>query len=451
MGIEFFKDHEKILEILSSGRNISHLELSNIDGNHNVLNALFQRFGSKISHLKISKSKIDDFSLKETLRLCNSLKELTLREVVIVKKLPSINSVRSVSLKILSVEYCDWEIFKFFTKSQLISLSVKSYLDEVKRRNLVTFLTSQYFLKELTLLGTSLRSLFLKNDIVCKFNLEKIHIDNGIGKSSENVNWNVISFLRLHEESLRNIVISGPHNELIASYALLNFENLQYFALDVRGLPKDDTFYEILENKSPNTSLYNLKLFGFFFQIANIKRILLKFPSVKNLVINDWGNANDLSDLHDFISKNLLQLEDLSISEISSKVKFQRLKRLNVNFIRDSQKLVDFIEDNNGIEMLKIGLIYISQIQNLVRDLKNLSKIKHLSIGGNKTALRAMLNNILLIRNLSENLKILEFSIISATNEEDKEYQNIENEGKIIRFNLPFNPIDLKLKYKILV
>jgi Leucine-rich repeat (LRR) protein len=159
------------------------------------------------------------------------------------------------------------------------------------------------------------------------------------------------------------------------------------------------------------------------------------------LEINDWGNE-PLNEIVDFISKNMAKLENLSITEISSNTKFPTLKKLKVNYIRNSRKLINFIVGNNGIEVLKVGLVYISQIQNFIEDLKSLNNVKHLSIGGNKTALRAMLNNLMLTKDLPEELKTLELSIIAdAGKQEDK---------KQMKLAIPFDPIDLKLKYSIL-
>lgn len=444
LGAEFFQSRNKIQEIILTSRNISNLELSGVNNDqHNDLNALFIRFGLQLNKLKISNSNVDDFTLKELLRLCVNLKELTLTEVTMIRKLPVVNAVRNESLKILSVHYCDWEIFKLFMKSQLTSLTIKNYLDAATRKNLVIFLATQYRLKELVLLGTSLRSLFQQNDIVCNFNLETLHLDNGIGKNSENCNWNVTAFLRQQEKTLRNIEISGPHHDFISEYVLSSFTNLHSFSLDVRSLPKDEIFYEIFENQQPNYMLQKLKLCGFFFQRPNVKRILLKYPAVRNVELMDWGNES-LADMLDFISKNLVHLENLSITEISSSnTKFNALKKLNVNHIRNSTKLIDFIEENEGIEVLKIGLVYISQIKNLINDIKGLNNIKYLSIGGNKTALRAILNNLMLTRDLPEELKTLELLIIGE--------EKLDDSKKSLKLILPFNPIDLKLKYNILV
>ena len=96
-------DANKIKEITSTARNISNLELSGIDGQHDDLIALFVRFGLQLNKLKISNSTIDDFTLKEMLRLCVNLKELTLNEVTMVKKLPVLNAVRRCSLFIIVI------------------------------------------------------------------------------------------------------------------------------------------------------------------------------------------------------------------------------------------------------------------------------------------------------------------------------------------------------------
>lgn len=442
LGSDFWQNRKKFLEVISSRRNITSLELDGINGCHNVLTAIFERFGFFVTSLKITKSIIDDFTFAQLLRLSPVLQILHLEEVQIVKKLPMINPVRNGSLTKLTIQYCDWEIFKFFMKSQLTSLTVKSYLDEIDRMHLVNFLSLQYRLKELILNGTSLRSLFQQNDINCNFQLDTFKFDNAIGKNSDNVNWNVSSFLRNHENTLLSIEISGPNNEFITSYVLSNFHNLQKLHLDVRNLPKDEVFYEILENQPVNTELKELKLQGFFFQQENIKKLILRYPEIKNLEINDWGNES-LTDMVDFISKNMTRLENLSITEISSNTKFPTLKKLKVNYIRNSRKLINFIVENNGIEMLKVGLVYISQIQNFVKDLKSLNNVKHLSIGGNKTALRAMLNNLMLTKDLPEELKTLELSIIADA--------GMQEDNKAMKLALPFDPIDLKIKYSILV
>lgn len=442
LGEDFWQNKSKILEVLSSRRNITVLELSDINGCHNILTGIFERFGLFVNSLKITKSKVDDFTFAQILRLSPMLKELHLEEVQIIKKLPMINAVRNGSLTKLNIHYCDWEIFKFFMKSQLTSLTVKSYLDEVNRIHLVNLLASQFRLKELILYGTSLRCLFQQNDVVSHSQLNTFKFDNAIGKNSENVNWNVSSFLRVHENTLVNIEISGPNNEFITSYVLSNFQNLQSLQLDVRNLPRDEVFYQILENQPKNVNLKELKLHGFFFDQENVQKLMLRYPEIKNLEINDWGNES-LTTMVDFISKNMTKLENLSITEISSNTKFPLLRRLKVNYIRNSQKLVNFIVENNGIEVLKVGLVYINQIQSLVNDLKNLNNVKHLSIGGNKTALRAMLNNLMLTKDLPEELKTLELSIIADP--------GVNEEKKAMKLAIPFDPIDLKLKYNILV
>lgn len=442
LGEQFWQNSWKLPEVISSRRNYTVLELSGIDGCHDMLTAIFQRFGFYVSTLKITKSQIDDFSFAQILRFSPVLKELQLEEVQIIKKLPVINPVRNGSLKKLNIQYCDWEIFKFFMKTQLTSLTVKSYLDEVNRKPLVDLLDMQYRLKELILHGTALRCLFQQNDVNCNFQLDTFKLDNAIGRFSENVNWNASSFLRHHETSLMCIEISGPNNEFITSYVLSNFQNLNTLHMDVRNLPKDEVFYEILENQPKVTELKELKLHGFFFQQNHVKKLFLRYPEIKNLEINDWGNES-LNDMVDFISKNMTKLENLSITEISSNTKFPTLKKLQVNYIRNSKKLINFIIENNGIEVLKVGLVYISQIQNFVEDLKSLSNVKHLSIGGNKTALRAMLNNLMLTRDLPEELKTIELSIIADV--------GMQEDKKQMKLAIPFDPIDLKLKYEILV
>lgn len=440
---DFWTNREKVLDVLYLKRWLNEIDISNVAGNHNVLTALFRKYGYQIVTLRISSSKIDDFTMREILKLCPMVKEIHLSEVKIIKKLPIINPVYMADLKNLSVVYCDWEIFKFFTRSQVDALTVKSYLDECSRKDLVRFLTFQRNLKELSLLGTSLRVLFQNHDVneEFSFNLETLKIDNGIGKNSDIVNFNIITFINKMDESLQNMEICGPHNEDVTIFTLLHLGNIRNLVIDVRCLPKNQQFYEHLENEPKNLNLESLKLVGFFNQQNSIKSILLKYPMIRDLEIYDWGNG-PISNLLDFISEHLVHLRNLKITEITNNenIKLNALQNLTVQYIRNARKLFNFIVKNSSVETLNIGLVYIGQVAEFAANLKDTSNLKHLSVGGNKTALRKILN--LLHNEAPEKLETLQLELVT---DEKKASQ------KIIKVNLPFDPIDLNLKFNVLI
>jgi len=423
---------------------MNELDIADIDGNHNVLCAVFKKYGCQIVKLKISNSKIDDFTFREVLKYCPALKELQLSEVSVIKKLPAINPVCMTDLKALSVIYCDWEIFKFFTRSQVKSLNIKSYLDEGTRKDLVRYLSFQRKLKEMTLHGTALRTLFQNNDVLedCSYNLQSLCIDNGIGKNSDIVNLNIITFVNMMDESMENVEICGPHNEDVTIFSLLHLEHVRSLVIDVRGLPKSREFYQQLVNEPKNTNVESMKLVGFFFQQEYaIKSILLKYPMIRDLEIYDWGNG-PISNLLDFIALNLPYLRNLKITEITNNenIKLNALQNLTVQYIRNARKLTTFIVRNNSVETLNIGLVYIGQVTEFANDLKDLNNVKHLSIGGNKTALRKMLS--LIQHEKPEKLETLELSLVS-------EEKNASQ--KSIKMKLPFDPHDLNMKFKVLI
>jgi hypothetical protein len=444
----FWNNRNHVLEVLQLNRNINEFELADINGHHNVLTAIFQRHGWHLTKLRISNSKIDDYSFRELLKSCINLKEITLSEVEIVKKLPAINPVAMASLKNLTILYCNWVVFKFFYRTLINSLTVKNYFDEGKNRKyLVDFLERQYQLKDFTIHATALKALFLQNDFIdnCSFSLQNFSIDT-VGKNSDQTNFNLKLFLSLHADTLKSFEIIGPHNQEIIAFVLINFNNLEELSLDVRGLPKNHEFYEALENDEKNLMLKNLKLCGFFFQIEFVKIVLMKFPAIKNLEINDWSKSSSTNILN-FVSNKLLQLEQLTITEISNAEtnKFQsKLKKLTVHYIQNMYNLADFIAKNDTVEDLNVNLIYIGQINNLINDVRQLDNVKHLSVGGSKTALQKIVNLIKYEQQWLK-LKTLKLSLVN------EEKLSSTADYKAIKFNLPFDPIDLNLKCNVLL
>lgn len=423
----------KFSEVLSLNRKILSIEISNVVGCHEALVRLFHKFGPNLQSCSIKDSKIDDFTLREILRNADSLRTLTLSEVVVIKKLPAINPVSMRKLKNLTIYHCDWSIMKFIT-AQLKSLDVKSYLDEgASKSSFINFLAQQRLLKELSLRGTSARTLFQQDDIVVNssFSLEKFQLDHDFGKNSDAVNWHLTAFLSLHVETLKNVEIIGPNCEHINGFAIANLTNLEVLAIDVRGLPKDLEFYEFME-REPNTQLKQLSLRGFFVHPQAIKRILLKFPAIEKLELNDWGNGNAVSDMLDFVSKNFPNLQQLSVTDISTSenIKFSALTNLSVTYIRNAGKLMQFIARNTSVETLKVGLIYIGQVtMNFVNEIKDLGNVKHVAFGGNKKALSNIFE-LMKKHETPESLKTLELSLIS-------DEKLAMNSGKAKKFYFP--------------
>lgn len=395
---------------------MQNIEISGVTGSHDELVKIFKKYGAIVRSLTIANSKIDDFTFREILKNSDSLETLVLSEVSIVKKLPAINPVSMRKLRSLTIYHCDWNILKFIT-AQVKCFDVKSYLDEGMKCSLINFLAQQYKLKELFLRGTSARTLFQQDDMInaCNFALTKFTLDQDFGKNSDNVNWHITAFLSLHVDTLKNVEILGPHCDHINGFVIANIEHLDTLALDVRSLPKDLEFYDMLEG-DPNMQLKELSLRGFFTQHEAIKRILLKYPKIEKLELNDWGNGFVVSEMMGFISRNFPQLKQLSITEISNgeNLQFSALKNLSVTYIRNTGKLVQFIMKNASVDTVKVGLVYIGQITaNFIDELKQLDHVKHLAFGGNGTALNTILDLMKNKIHPQTHLKSLELSLIS--------------------------------------
>lgn len=243
--------------------------------------------------------------------------------------------------------------------------------------------------------------------------------------------------MSLHLETLKDVEILGPHCGQINGFIIANACHLDKLTLDVRGLPKAEEFYEILAQE-PNTQLRELSLRGFFFQQESIKKILLKFPSIEKLELNDWGNNAVATDMLNFISRNFPNLQQLAITEISNSenLKFAALKNLSVTYIRSTGKLVQFVMRNPSVETLKVGLVYIGQItSNFVDELKDLENVKHLAFGGNGKTLKLILE-LLKLKRTPESLKTLELSLTSEGN-------STVNSGKAMKFHFPITKFDV--------
>lgn len=247
-----WQSKDKIEQLMSFERLIQTIEVSDVTGFHCELVKVFKKFGNSLRSLALVNCKIDDFTLREILKSVECLDALVLSEVVVVRKLPAINPVGLRRLTSLTIYHCDWSIIKFIA-AQIKSFDVKSYLDEGGAKcNLVSFLSQQYKMKELSLHGTSSRTLFQQDELVttCNFALEALKLNQDFGKNSDNVNWHLTAFLSLHVDTLKKVEIIGPHCDHINGFVIANLENITTLALDVRSLPKDENFYEFLALES---------------------------------------------------------------------------------------------------------------------------------------------------------------------------------------------------------
>lgn len=158
----------------------------------------------------------------------------------------------------------------------------------------------------------------------------------------------------------------------------------------------------------------------------------MRYPSIKKLELNDWGNGLEASDMLNFISRNFPQLHQLSITEISSgeSLQFSALTNLSVTYIRNTKKLVQFIMRNSSVDTLKVGLVYIGQVtNNFIDELNRLKNLKHLTFGGNGTALKSILE-LMKSKRSPNSLRSLELSLITGE-------KLTVSSGKAMKFYFP--------------
>lgn len=401
-----------------SQRKHSNVEIAFAVNPNGALRELFKTIGPHLRTLIITNSQFDDFTFTTMLKCSSWLEELYLSEVVIEQKLPAINPISIVHLQSVTIHYTNWIVFQFLIRSQINKLDINSYLDEGEgtRVHLVRMLSNQYRLRELMLYGTSPKTLFKDGDVndIWKFRLRTFHIGCGFGKNSEAVDNNIVQFLTLNIETLRNVEIEIPDCELITAFTLLHLGNVTSLTLDIAGFPKYQTFYELLTSTEPNLQLKHLKLSGFFCKFEFVRAILQKYPAISNLELDDWSGRTSKSDTLKFVSETFPELEQLfvpEISDIANTVRFNALKQLHVCYIRNTRNLINVVRRNSSIEVLKIGFVHTEQIAS-VRELVHQTNVQHLSFAGSTEILRLIVD--LIQTNTPETLKTLELCSLSS-------------------------------------
>lgn len=427
-------------DLLLLRRKHSTIELVDVSVNwHSLLSKIFEKFGPFLRALFIYHSTLDDFTLLTILKYSSVLEELFVSELEIEQKLPTINPISIVRLTSVSIHHTNWLIFKFLSRSQISSLLINNYLNEGEgtRGHLVSMLSYQYRLKELILHGTSSKTLFRDGDLNGSWNnfLTKFHIASGFGKNSDVVDSNIADFLILNGKSLRNVELSIPNCEQITVFVILNLHNITSLTLDVGRLPKDTSFYQLLVETEPNCQLKHLKLSGFFsLQADFVKVILNHYPAIVNLELDDWSDKISNSNTLKFLDDKCTHLQQLfipAISKSANEVKFRGLKQLHVSYVRGIDNLIKFVQQNSSLDSLKIGLVYIEQIQSICK-LMQQTRLQHLSFAGSAESLKLILDFIRV--NTLRSLKTLELSLISHENY--SQFSSISRKTFKIKFSI---------------
>lgn len=241
--------------------------------------------------------------------------------------------------------------------------------------------------------------------------------------------------MSLHVETLKHARISGPYCDIINSFAISNFDNLDSLAIDARGLPKDDDSFEFMECK-PNINLKALKLYGFFLHPEMNKKVLKKYPAIEKLELNEWGNGSSSLNLLKFVSTNCTQLRELLIGSrndfpTDSNINFSSLQILRVKIISNVENLLQFITRNTSIERLSINVVNQKQItSSFIEQLKQLGHLRHLSFLGNGEVMKAIFE-LMRKGNSPTGLEVLQLHVLPEA--------SAASSSKIVQFYFPIS------------
>lgn len=377
-------------EIMGLKRKHSSIEMVEIPvGSHSVLKTIFEKYGPQLRRLSIYRCTLDDFTLITILKLSPFLQELFVSEVDIQRKLPEINPTNIVHLRSVSIHNTNWLIFKFLSRSQITSLLIKNRCDEgIDTRDiLVSMLSYQYRLSELTLYGTSSKTLFEYNNLNNAWNnrcLSKFRIVC-YSEKYHPVDSNVAEFLMLNNESLKHVVIATSKCVPIIQSTLPKLDNLKSLTLDVGSL--------VLDCQSKH-----VKMGGSVIDPTFARTVLEKFPSVGNLELDDWRNSPSTANMLPYVANNLPHLQELFITTICEnldQLNFTALQKLHIVYIpmNGMKSLLSFIEKTTSLNTLKIGLVHIGQVKSICKIIEH-TKIQHLSFAGNAKNLKTIFDFI---------------------------------------------------------
>lgn len=306
-------------------------------------------------------------------------------------------------LKALNIDDCNFTTLKYLMPVNVAKLEMCNirFYEETSIGELDTqltnFIMSAKKLENLCL-GPDSFKLFFRNPIleVIPFQLKIFNFD-GSHRENDEMNHNLIRFLKSQAESLEELSFGSISTDLIVTM-FNTLKKLKSISLIPYYLPTDEHFYKQLR---PSKSITKFTAFSTksasarFPNETSAKGILGNLPNLEELI--DMRIDLETLDILSFIALKNPKLKRLAIHNLTpaEDVKFLFLNFLDIKDYEDLSDILAFVRRHPSIKTLNLGYIYDNAITiEMFKTLMNDSKIEHFILVGDYSDLAPIVESI---------------------------------------------------------
>lgn len=330
------------------------------------------------------------------------LHELTLNRVKFKVEEDITNEKQAMLSKLnkLTVNTCDWNIFKFFMTAPIKELQISnrfSIVDVQQRETYMKFLEASDKLESIELdLMSYAKTFNIPMDRNIRFKLRRLkYLSFSPSYEIDNIDRNFGTFLESQASSLTELNLNyvSPNVTKIIFTKLKVLEKLR---LNAVVLPNNTEFYGCFKKMN---HLKELILHDDIASDIAVKEILVNCCNLETLTAH-YDPLHYISNLLTFIAANMPMLKNLSLDTLSvvmaPEVRFNHLKFLHIQTCINLENLIKFLNNNAVIETLSLNLAdeLIIPDDAILEALLNRSSLHHLIVAAGDSALNTIYSKI---------------------------------------------------------
>lgn len=330
--------------------------------------------------------------------------------------------VNGLTLQKIELIQTDHNVLDYLSNTQVLNLEIIDASNRSDNDSLQNFLSHQTKLENLTIENLAEGSSALFNADSSRnfsFKLKKLSTLFSHIIDVDKFDVNFISFLKLHQNNLKQMKVEGSLSPQIYKFIVANMNCIEELEMNVNELPQEISFYDHL---SKSRSLQILKLNGTITKnnLIGFKGVLSHYSNIQRITIADTDGfvANDTFHL---ISVRLTQLTDLSVLNLHQTfipdTIFPTLKHFSIIILNNINQWNTLITNNRSIESLNVGWIKRDQFTpEIIQEIISLPNLRHLKFGGRFIASKRIYD---IIKKDYKNLRTLELMVAN--------YEEIKN------------------------
>lgn len=331
------------------------------------------------------------------------------------------NEITLSKLNKLTVNTCDWNIFKFFMTSPIKELQISNkfaFVDVQQRATYMKFLEASTKLESIDFDLMSYAKTFqtpMDSKICLKLKRIK-YLSFSPSYEVDHIDRNFGTFIETQALSLTELDLNYVSPNII-KIIFTKLQQLEKLRLNAVVLPSNSEFYGFLK---PMPKLKELKLHDDIPSEVAVKQILVNCCNLETLTAHH-DPCDYIPSLLNFMAANTTMLRHLSLDTlsvaISPEVRFNHLKFLHIQTCTNLDNLTKFLSNNATIETLSLNFAddLIIQVDAIVEALLKHSNLRHLIVCAQDFVLNEIYKKI---KTDCKNLQSLELRPI--TNAADK-------------------------------